>query len=229
MKYLFVLCATLLLCFNATIASAESALVCKINNEIPTITATVTDLHPNVLRLALDAYYCAKEQGIGEKQLLTIIDYSLPSSEKRLWVLDLSTNKVIMHTLVAHGKHTGGLMAQHFSDISGSKQTSLGLFLTEKSFRGPDGYSLRIKGLEDGYNDKVEHRVVVIHGAWYVSDSFAKKHGYLGRSWGCPAVPLNEVKELIDDIKEGTLMFAYYPDKKWLDDSTFLHCKPKSS
>jgi len=181
-----------------------------------------------VLHRALEAYLCAvRVRGIKDpKKVLTIIDYSLPSNTKRMWVIDLKRKKVLYFTLVAHGKLTGdGGKALRFSDRPHSLQSSIGLFRTGSTYYGHDGYSLRIKGLEKGFNDTAEDRHVIIHGAWYVSRNMIKRYGTIGRSWGCPALDEKIVKPVIDTIKDGTLLFIYYPDPKWLKTSTFLQCK----
>jgi hypothetical protein len=179
-------------------------------------------LDPKVLNLALRAASAAWERGVGAKHLLTVIDYSLPSTRRRLWVLDLEHDKVLFHELVAHGKGSGDNYATRFSDEEGSLQSSLGLFEATTTYRGQHGYSLRLKGLEEGFNERALERSIVIHGAWYVTEAFAAQHGRLGRSWGCPALDRAVAKEVIDTIKGGTLVFAYYPDEKWLSESRFL-------
>jgi L,D-transpeptidase-like protein len=179
-------------------------------------------LNPKVLDLALQATKKAWKKNLGHKKILTVIDYSLASSRKRLWVFDLEKKKVLFFELVAHGKGSGADYAKKFSNESGSLATSLGLFETSATYSGKHGYSLKLKGLEKGINDKALERAIVIHGAWYVTAEFAKQHGRLGRSWGCPALDKAVAKKVIDTIKDGSLVFAYYPDKKWLATSQFL-------
>ena len=135
--------------------------------------------------------------------------------------MDLEHKKVLLHTLVTHGKHTGGLFARHFSNQPGSLTSSIGLFVTEKTYIGSKGYSLRLRGLEPGFNSQAKSRAIVIHGAWYASQDFASHHGRL-TSWGCPAVSPQVIRPLINQIKNGSLLFAYYPDQKWLHTSKFL-------
>ncbi len=197
------------------------------NKDINTFVAETKELRAQVLRLAFKAYNCALRKGIkDDKRILTIIDYSLPSGIKRLWVLDLKHKTVLFNTLVAHGIMTGnkGGEAIHFSDQPHSLESSIGLFVTEGTYRGHDGYSLKIKGLEKGFNDKAEQRHIIIHGAWYVSGNIVKRYGRIGRSWGCPALDEQVAKPIIDTIKDGTILFAYFPNHKWLAKSTFLHC-----
>ena len=159
---------------------------------------------------------------MGTKDLLTVIDYSLPSTRRRFWVLDVGREKVLFHELVAHGKGSGDNYATRFSDEEGSLQSSLGLFEATTTYTGKHGYSLRLRGLEEGFNERALQRSIVIHGAWYVSEAFAARHGRLGRSWGCPALDSSVAREVIDTIKGGTLVFVYYPDEEWLSGSKFL-------
>lgn len=167
-------------------------------------------LSPRVLAMALDAVACARARGVSAKgDLLTVIDYSLPSTEPRLWVLDLERGKVLFHELVAHGAGSGDKLATRFSNVNDSRATSLGLFLTADTYEGGNGYSLKLKGLDEGVNDRAEERHIVMHGAWYVSADHARQYGMLGRSWGCPALPLTEAKPVIDAIKGGSFVFSY--------------------
>lgn len=183
-------------------------------------------LDEDVLRLALAAVERASGSlDAAKPHLLTIIDYSLPSTEKRLWLLDLRSGKTIYHELVAHGQGSGDNWAFEFSNVMGSKQTSLGLFLTEETYTGQNGYSLRLRGLEPGVNDLARPRTIVMHGAPYVSERHIRKYGRLGRSWGCPAVRREVAAGLIDLIKDGSFVFGYYPDPSWLSRSPFLDLK----
>jgi len=184
------------------------------------------NLKPEVLQYALQAYACAVDQGLAPKQrYLTIIDYSLPATTQRFWVIDLRNGGVLFHTLVAHGRNSGFVNTDNFSDVPDSKASSLGLFVTESTYTGHNGYSLKLDGLEPGFNANALNRNVVIHGAAYVSPDFVKKYHYLGRSWGCPALSKLLATPVINQIKQGSLVFAYYPSKTWLEKSTFLHCK----
>lgn len=170
----------------------------------------VPGLSPQVLTMALQAVSSAQARGIsGRQDLLTVIDYSLPSTEPRLWVLDLEHGKVLFHELVAHGRGSGANYATSFSNEPNSLQTSLGLFLTGATYQGGNGYSLRLRGLDKGLNDLAEARAIVMHGAWYVSPEQARSQGRLGRSWGCPALSERVAPEVIDAIKGGTFLFSY--------------------
>ena len=186
---------------------------------------TSTGLDPKVLQLGLKALQCASKKGVNRRDdYLTIIDYSKPSSEKRLWVLDLKNNRVAINELVAHGANTGQKQAKHFSNKDGSHQSSLGVYVTGNTYTGKNGYSMRLLGLENGFNDHALSRAIVLHGASYVSDQYIKRFGQIGRSWGCPAVEKAKAAPTINKIKGGSLVFAYYPDHHWLNRSNFLHC-----
>lgn len=175
---------------------------------------------PQVLSLAANALACADP----EAERLAVIDYSLPSTEPRLWVFDLSRDELMFEELVSHGRGSGDAVATTFSNIPESYQSSLGLFRTMNTYYGRNGYSLRLEGLEAGVNDLAYQRAIVIHGADYVSESFIEQTGRLGRSHGCPAVRQEVTYPLIDSIKEEQYLFVYYPDQEWLEGSAFLAC-----
>ncbi|QLH43528.1 MAG: murein L,D-transpeptidase catalytic domain family protein [Coxiellaceae bacterium] len=198
---------------------------CQIPETAPVLLDKAPNLNPNVVRLALKAYDCALLLGYkNPKQILTIIDYSLPSTQKRMWVVNVQTKQVLYNVLVAQGKFTGAFIAKYFSNKPQSKQSSIGLFQTNGTYQGHNGLSLRLIGLDVGFNDKAASRDIVIHGAWYVSDDFVKRFGRLGTSWGCPAVSKTVVGPLINTIKDGTFVFSYYPNPTWLSQSKFLNC-----
>jgi hypothetical protein len=191
--------------------------------QVAALAAIAPGLDPHVLGLALDAATCAVRRGvIPSVGVLTVIDYSRPSNEPRLWVLDV-TNRCLLHReLVAHGRGSGELYATRFSNEAGSKASSLGLFVTAEVYDGAHGRSLRLLGVEPGINDRAFERALVMHGADYVSLDFAAEQGRLGRSHGCPALPLTAATRVIDAIQGGTPLFAYYPDATWLGTSPFL-------
>lgn len=159
-------------------------------------------------KLFNQAYMAYKRTPGKKKPLLTIIDYSKPSTEKRFYVVDLRKKKLIFNTYVAHGVNSGKKVATQFSNIINSHKTSLGTFLTDSTYYGSNGYSLRLDGLTAGVNDKARQRYIVIHGANYANESFIRKHGYLGRSWGCPALPKALSRKIIDTIKDGSVIYA---------------------
>jgi hypothetical protein len=186
--------------------------------------ASAQTLDGNVLQLALAAASCARRTGAAvNDRLLTVIDYTKASTEPRLWVLDLESERVLFEEVVAHGRGSGENFATQFSNEEGSYQTSLGLFRTADTYVGANGYSLRLDGLESGVNDRARERAIVIHGAPYVNPAATRTLGRLGRSLGCPALRPAVARTLIDTIKEGSLVFSYYPDREWLRDSRFLN------
>ncbi|MFC3117151.1 murein L,D-transpeptidase catalytic domain family protein [Cellvibrio fontiphilus] len=194
-------------------------------NLLDRLTRAAPGANPQVISMALTALDCALKSGMEPARNLTMIDYSLVSTQKRLWVFDLVSGKLLFHELVAHGKNTGENFARHFSNTYGSLQTSLGLFRTKETYMGANGYSLRMEGLEEGFNDKAMERAIVFHGAPYVDLKLAQKLGHLGRSYGCPAVRNGIARKVIDTIKGDQFLFSYYPDKHWLASSKFLNCQ----
>ena len=171
------------------------------------------------LEVALKGYTLLK--GELKNQVLTVIDFTLPSTQKRLWIIDMVQQKILLHTVVAHGRNSGQLLAEHFSNRPESNQSSLGFYKTAETYQGKHGYSLRLDGLEKGINDQARNRAIVIHGAAYASEEFAATAGRLGRSLGCPAVPASLSATLIRLIKEGTLLFIYGKDPSYLQQSSF--------
>ena len=184
---------------------------------------SIGNIETDVFEMALDAASCAVRTGaVSAPETLTVIDYSKPSSERRLWVFDLKAKELVYEELVAHGQGSGANMATQFSNEDESHQTSLGLFVTRDTYVGKNGYSLRLDGLDRGVNDRARDRAIVMHGAPYVSEQFVKANGRLGRSWGCPAISAVVAKQMIDRVKGGGLVFAYYPDAKLLKTSKYL-------
>ena len=186
-----------------------------------------SSLRPDVLELALEAYAQAESEGVVQRPVLTIVDYQLPSYEKRLWVINMERGTLLHEEWVAHGmgkpRGSGGTMeeALSFSNQPGTLKSSLGLFLTAETYYGGHGYTLRLDGLEDGVNDNARERLIVLHGADYVSEDRAEDR-LVGRSWGCPAVRPDVSKQLIDTIKDGSVLWIYYPEEEWLARSEFL-------
>jgi hypothetical protein len=139
-----------------------------------------------------------------------------------MWVIDLKKQKVLYNMHVSHGKNSGEVRSTKFSNVSGSHASSLGVFVTGETYTGKNGYSLRIDGLEKGVNDKARARAIVVHGADYATAAFVKRYGYLGRSHACPAIPQEISRPVINTIKNGSLIFAYYPDRSWLRSSPYV-------
>lgn len=162
---------------------------------------------------ALKGFYALKEKGVVKKDILTLIDFSLSSNVKRLWIIDLSTNTVLINTLVAHGRNTGEEFATSFSNDSSSFKSSLGFYATGEIYNGKHGKSLKLDGLEKGVNDHARDRGVVMHAADYVSNSFINSHQRLGRSQGCPALPVELTDEIIDTIKNKSCLYIYHPSR----------------
>jgi len=185
------------------------------------------NLRPEVLELALEAYEQAEEGGFVRREVLTIIDYELSSYQQRLWVIDMDEGRVLHQEWVAHGmgkpRGSGGTMeeALSFSNDKGTLKSSLGLFITAETYHGRHGYSLKLDGLEEGVNDNARERLIVIHGAKYVTPDRANDQ-LVGRSWGCPAVRPGISKQLIDAIKGGSVLWIFYPHEEWLEESEFL-------
>jgi len=176
-----------------------------------------------LLKTALAGYGLLKEQQLLKRPgVITIIDYSLPSNMERLWVIDLVNAKVIYRTLVSHGRNSGDLMAENFSNKPGSYASSPGFYSTGETYKGKHGLSLKLDGLEKGINDKARERAIVVHGADYVSPCFIRQNGRLGRSLGCPAVPEKLSKDIIETIKGGSCFFIYVPKACYTSNSTIL-------
>lgn len=160
---------------------------------------------------ALKGFYLLKNRGLISRDILTLVDFSLSSNSKRLWVIDLSTNTILYNSLVAHGRNTGDEFANRFSNDSKSFKSSLGFYATGEVYNGKHGISLRLDGLEKGINDNARGRGVVMHAANYVSDMFIKNNKRLGRSQGCPAIPEELSKNIINTIKNKSCLFIYHP------------------
>jgi hypothetical protein len=207
---------------GATAAALETS-------ETPVLMVAVTGprkpppgLRKRTFELALRALRKAVANGQAAARTLTIIDYSLPSTARRLWVLDVPSGQVLFNELVAHGRRSGENLARAFSNTPGSHQSSLGAFVTGSTYIGRHGVSLRLHGLEPGINDRAEERAIVMHAADYVSDDIVRRQGRLGRSQGCPAVRPAIARSLIESIRDGTLVFAYYPDAEYEERSAFI-------
>ena len=178
--------------------------------------ASADGLNPKILAYAINGYrWAVKHNDVQNPAMLTIVDFNRPSNRSRLWVIDLKTDRVLMHTHVAQGKNTGKLYAKYFSNRPGSNESSLGVYTTADVYDGEHGESLRVRGLENGINSNAYSRAIVIHPAWYVAPSFIKQNGYAGRSWGCFALNPARADQLISLVKGGSVLFAYASPEKY--------------
>ena len=224
----------LLVCFAGTLPlQAKTGAAAQGRTTVAPIAASVdrtaalgAGVSADVLDLAMTAVSCGVASGdLPAPSTLTLIDYSRPSTVPRLWVFDLRTGTLLFNELVAHGRNSGDNMATRFSDDMESRESSLGLFRTADTYVGHNGYSLRLDGLEPGFNGNARDRAIVMHGAAYVDAGIAKANGRIGRSWGCPALREAVARQVIDTVRGGGLIFSYYPDQAWLKTSKFLHCQ----
>lgn len=193
---------------------APKPLIKKLKKKYP-------DLSPYALLAGILAYDHLKEKDQSLKPLLTLVNFNKPSNQKRLWVINLKSDRVDYHTYVAQGKNTGLKIAKYFSNSPNTYKSSIGVYITGKPYYGVEGYSLRLHGLDQGFNNNVFKRNIVMHPAWYVSQSFIQHHGYAGRTHGCFGINRNIATSLINTIKDGTVMVAYYPNEKWLKNSLY--------
>jgi hypothetical protein len=193
-------------------------------DDVSLIEQLAPNISPDVIEEAVSAMQCAQSHGIGvDARRLAIIDYTLPSREKRLWVVDIEAQKLLFEEHVAHGKNSGADIPTEFSDRNGSHQTSLGLFITDSTYQGGNGYSLKLHGLSKGFNESAMRRLIVMHGAAYVNPDTAEEMGRLGRSWGCPAVRVEIAKPMIDALKEGNFIYSHGPGTE-----TLSQCKARN-
>jgi hypothetical protein len=176
-----------------------------------------------VFDMAMKGFDKLKTHGrIVNDNVISIVDFSQPSSQKRLYVIDLHQYKVVFNTLVAHGMNSGREYATEFSNAPESNKSSLGFYTTMETYQGRNGYSLRLNGVEKGINDNARNRDIVVHGADYVSDQYVNTQGFIGRSWGCPAVPEALNRRIIEKIKNGSCLFIYSPQQKYLERSAMV-------
>ncbi len=182
-------------------------------------------LAPQALRAALAALDCAGSGGAHPARRLALIDYSLPSAQQRLWLFDLQAERLLLRDFVAHGRASGEFIAEHFSNLTGSHQSSLGLFIGAESYVGRHGYALRLDGLEPGLNDQARSRALVLHGADYVAPELVASQGRMGRSQGCPAVRKEISRWLVNQLKDGQYLFAWHPQ---LGTTRYQRCEPFS-
>lgn len=210
----------------APLRATPSMPVAPVVNRAARLAALAPGASEEVIELALRARDCAIGSGdaTGKGERLAVIDYSKPSTQKRMWVFDLRDDRLLYAEHVAHGQGSGANFARAFSNREGSHQTSLGLFRTAETYMGGNGYSLRMDGLDPGFNDAARQRAIVMHGAPYVNPAAAQQNGRLGRSHGCPAVRSQVAREIIDTLKGGQFVFSYYPDPAFLRSSRMLAC-----
>ena len=180
----------------------------------------------NVFKQAMDGYNSIE---LTNTKLLSIIDYSKPSSEERFFIIDIENHKLLYKTLVAHGKKSGYVNATKFSNKIGSYKSSLGFFRTGNSYFGIRGYSLQLEGLEKGINDNARLRGIIIHGANYVNEKLINGNNVIGRSWGCPAVSKKLSKEIINLLKGGSLLFIYADDELYKENSVIANLNVKEN
>jgi hypothetical protein len=180
-------------------------------------------LNPKVFRMALKGMERLRKSGkLTNDRILSIVDFSQPSVQKRLYVIDMENCVLLYNTLVAHGMKSGKEKAISFSNKPSSHKSSLGFYVTDRTYNGSNGYSLRLQGCEKGFNDNAAKRGIVIHGAAYVNEEYIQSQGYIGRSQGCPALAPSLSKPLIDDIKDGTCLFIYHPNQLYLSRSSLV-------
>lgn len=226
----FVVLAFLLMSSNVFLSKANSGAVTvlksntlKINKELGVegVYNNLSSKNSNLPKLesfkeALEGFNKLKAKGVVSKNILTLIDFSLSANKKRLWVIDLDSETVLFHSLVAHGRNTGQEFANSFSNAAESYKSSLGFYVTGELYTGKHGRSLKLDGQEPGINDNARNRAVVVHGADYVSEAFIRNHKRLGRSQGCPALPVEMNEKIINVIKEKSCLFIYHPSKSSL-------------
>lgn len=185
------------------------------------------ELNPEAFHYGILGYFALRSAGLVKNDsLLTIIDFSLPSSADRFFVINMYRNTLVCKSLVSHGRNSGDLYANRFSNKMQSHQSSLGFYITGAPYRGGQGYSLILNGVDTGYNDRSRARSIVIHGADYATRNYVGRYGRLGRSYGCPALPPVISKPVINLIKNGTILFSYYPDGSYVRNSVILHPHP---
>lgn len=209
---------------NSKRAAKAAAFAEEVNNLYTQIDLKEIGLSKKAFEYALKGYYYLLDHHwLNKSSILSIVDMSQSSRNKRLYIIDIDTKSVLVNTYVAHGRNSGGEFARTFSNSSSSHKSSLGFYVTQGTYYGNNGLSLRIRGMERGFNDRAISRGVVVHGSEYVGPDFLEMNRFCGRSYGCPAVPADESETIIDLIKEGSCLFIYYPTKKYLTRSKILN------
>lgn len=207
----------------AVAPSLDEVIAEKADSIYDTLHLLEAGLHEEAFEMAYEGYYKLLEKGMIKNEVLTIADFSKPSSDDRLYVIDMEEGKILFQTLVAHGRNSGLIYANQFSNKPESNKSSLGFYLTLQPYYGEKGYAMRLQGLEKGINDKAFQRAIVMHGSDYVNKQFAANNGHLGRSLGCPAVPAKLTKDIINSTKDGSLLFIYHPTADYKTKSTILN------
>lgn len=191
---------------QTTRAQIENPQPADPNRELYTQLGLDGELPYEAFAAALDGYNHADQR---QRDVLTLVDFTQSSGAKRLWVIDMDARRVLYHTYVAHGSGSGDEFATQFSNRNGSHQSSLGLYLTAEAYTGRRGYSMMLDGQEPGVNDNARSRGVIVHGAGYVSEAVVRSQGHVGRSWGCPALPTDLTRPIIDATKNGSVLYIY--------------------
>lgn len=195
-----------------------------ISNIYANITASGAHLSQQVFEMAFAGFEKLQAQGrLNQDSILTIIDFSKSSREKRMHVVDLKSGKLVFNNVVAHGRNTGDEFAKSFSNKPNSHKSSIGFYVTGTTYNGSNGYSLVLDGVEKGFNDKAKERAIVMHGAAYANENVLQSGNRLGRSYGCPAVPEHLNKKVIEKIKGGNCLFIFYPDQQYLINSKLIN------
>jgi hypothetical protein len=179
-------------------------------------------LNEKAWQLAIKGWEKIKAKGQIAKDIISICDFTQSSNRKRLYIIDLAHGRLLFNTFVAHGKYSGEEYANSFSNQPSSLKSSLGFYTTREGYAGAHGLALKLIGLEKGFNDLAEERAIVMHGAEYATEQFINQYGRLGKSFGCPAVPMALHEQIIKTIKDGSCLFIYYPDKKYLASSGLI-------
>ncbi|HEY4109642.1 murein L,D-transpeptidase catalytic domain family protein [Puia sp.] len=205
-------------------SAKAAAFAVEVNNLYQAFDLEEVGLNKKAFEYALKGYYYLLEHHwLNKTNILSICDMSQSSRNKRFYVLDLDQKKVLVNTYVAHGRNSGQEFARSFSNSPSSHKSSLGFYITQGTYYGNNGFSLKIRGMERGFNDRASGRNIVVHGSQYVGPDFLDMNRFCGRSYGCPAVPADESEMIIDLIKEGSCLFIYHPTKKYITRSKILN------
>lgn len=208
---------------TTSVASSSSTVAEAANNLYDSLQLDELGMTKQALVYAYTGFQKLEEKGVVQNpDVLTVIDFSQPSDKKRMYIIDVKNFKVLLNTYVAHGKNSGLEYAKRFSNRHESLQSSLGFYVTKNTYFGKHGLSLRLSGQDKGFNDNAESRAVVVHGAQYIGDNRLNS-AYMGRSFGCPAVPQKLANKVINTIKNGTTLFIYHPSQQYLHGSTLLN------